>query len=307
MTASTVVKPGKKQKTSKDTLRALPWILPVLLLIFGVVVYPAGVMIYNSTRKISRTGLDKGSNGAANYGRIFTDPSFSVVLVNTLIWVVSVTVITIVVSLALAQFLDKVFPGRRIVRIAVIIPWASSVVMTTTLVYYALEPKFGYVQQMLYDLGITSSVQIGFTKQPLPGFLVAIAVAIFVSLPFTTYTILAGMQSIGNDVKEAAMIDGAGPIRTYFSVILPHLKPAIATATTINIINVFNNLPILKVLTGAIPGNRADITTTWMFKMIQQDSHLDWASALSVINFTIIILIIALYIVIVKPLKGVND
>lgn len=264
-------------------------------------------MIYNSTRKISRIGIDKGSAGSDNYIKVITNPDFGHILLNTFIWVVSVTVITIILSLALAQFLDKAFPGRRIVRIAVIIPWASSVVMTTTLVYYSLEPKFGYVQQLLYDLGFTPHLQIGFTKQPLPGFIVAICVAIFVSLPFTTYTILAGMQSIGNDVKEAAKIDGAGPIRTYFSVILPHLKPAVATATTINIINVFNNLPILKVLTGAIPGNKADITTTWMFKMIQQDGHIDWASALSVINFSIIILIIILYMVIVKPLKGVND
>ena len=96
---------------------------------------------------------------------------------------------------------------------------------------------------------------------------------------------LAGLQTIPEEVLEAAEIDGASPLRRYFSVILPILRPAIAVATIINIINVFNSLPILQTMTGSIPGYDADTTTTRIFKMIQADRQIDTASALSVVNF----------------------
>lgn len=289
------------------TLRALPWIGPVIILVFGIVAFPAGIMFYNSTRKISQTGKIKESVGFANYVRIFQMDELPRVLINTVVWVVVVVVVTIIISLALAQLLNMAFPGRRIVRAAVVIPWAASVVMTSTVIYYALEPRLGIVNRVLYDIGITASDQVGFTKNPGSAFAVAIAVAIFVSLPFTTYTILAGLQGVPNEVLEAASIDGAGAVRTYFSVVLPYLRPSVATATVINIINVFNSLPILKIITGGVPGNDADTTTTLMFKFIQVNKHQDWASALSVVNFFIVLSVIAIYVVVVKPMKQVDE
>ncbi|KWZ75293.1 MAG: sugar ABC transporter permease [Winkia neuii] len=288
-------------------LSALPWLAPVLILIGAIVAYPMALMVWNSTRKITRIGRDKGSVGLANYTRVLHDPALGRVLVNTAIWVIVVVALTIVLSLALANFLNKAFPGRRLVRLAVIIPWAASVVMTTTVVYYSLQPKLGIAQQFLKDIGITSRTDLGITSRPIPAFIVAIGVAIFVSLPFTTYTILAGHQAIGADVLEAARVDGASPSRTYFSIILPQLKPAIATATTINIINVFNNIPILQVMTGAIPGNSADTTTTLLFKYIRARGHVDWASALSVLNLVLMIVIIGIYLVLAKPMQGVDE
>ena len=298
-----------KNSTNKTSaaLRALPWIAPVLVLIAAIVAYPVGLMVWNSTRKISRIGRDKGFVGLDNYAKVLHDPALPRVLANTAIWVIAVVVITIVLSLALANFLNKAFPGRRLVRLAVIIPWAASVVMTTTVVYYSLQPKLGLAQQFLKDIGLTSRTDLGITSQPIPAFLVAIAVAVFVSLPFTTYTLLAGHQAITNDVLEAARVDGASKVRTYFSIILPQLKPALATATTINIINVFNNIPILQVMTGAIPGNSADTTTTLLFKYIRARGHVDWASALSVLNLVLMIVIIGIYLALAKPMRGVED
>ena len=116
-------------------------------------------------------------------------------------------------------------------------------------------------------------------------------VAVFVSLPFTTYTLLAGLQTIPDDVLEAARIDGAGRFASYWLVVLPMLRPAIAVATLINIINVFNSLPILRTMTGSIPGYDADTTTTLIFKLIQTERQIDTASALSVVNFGLVVVI----------------
>ncbi|MGX1694650.1 carbohydrate ABC transporter permease [Microbacterium keratanolyticum] len=294
-------KPG-----GRDLVRALPWIAPALVLIIGVVLFPAGVMFYNSTRKISLSGLDKGSVGFDNFVTVFTFSEFWPIFGRTIIWVVSVVAFTVIISLGLAQILNKAFPGRQIVRMAVIIPWAASVVMTTMVFYYGLEPYFGIINKFLVDVGLVSTPEgFGWTRNPETAFIWSIVIAIFVSLPFTTYTILAGLATVPADALEAAKMDGAGPVRTYWTIVLPQLRGALSVAVLINIINVFNSLPILKVMTGSIPGYGADTIMTMIFKYIELQKKVDVASALSVVAFLIVIVIVAAYVKIVKPMKEV--
>lgn len=289
---------GKK----RQVLASLPWIGPALLLIGTIVLFPAGYMVWTSTRDLSGFGVDRGPAGLDNYRRLLELDSLDRILANTAIWVVGVVAVTVVVSLALAQLLNQAFPGRRLVRLAVIVPWAASVVMTSVVILYGLDPYYGIVNRFLVDIGILDQ-PYGFTKRPTPAFIVSMATAVFVSLPFTTYVFLAGLQGIPEEILEAAEVDGAGPVRRYFSVILPSLRPALAVATIINIINVFNSLPILRTLTGSIPGYSADTTTTRIFKLIQADRQVDTASALSVVNFAIVLVIILVYLRVVRPMK----
>jgi len=281
---------------------AAPWLSGVLVLVAGVVVFPAGYMVWTSTRAISPFGVDRGGAGADNFRHVAALAGLPRVLLNTGVWVVGVVAVTVLVSLGLAQFLNKAFPGRRLVRLAVIVPWAASVVMTATVVYYGLDPFYGVVNRALVDIGWLDA-PFGFTKRPVPAFGVAMGVAVFVSLPFTTYTLLAGLQAVPEDLLEAARIDGAGPVATYRRVVLPLLRPAIAVATLINVINVFNSLPILRTMTGSIPGYDADTTTTLIFKLIQVDRHVDTASALSVVNFALVLVITLVYVRVARPMR----
>jgi multiple sugar transport system permease protein len=290
----------------RASLAALPWLAPAVLLICGVVLFPAGVMVYNSTRDISISGVDKGSAGFANYLEVFSFPYFWPILGRTVAWVVVVVGVTVVLSLGIAQILDKAFPGRRLVRMVVIIPWAASVVMTTMVVYYGLEPYFGIINRFLVDVGLVDTPEgYGWTRNPDTAFAWAVVVAIFVSLPFTTYTILAGLATIPTETLEAAKVDGASPARSYLTVVLPQLRGALSVAVLINIINVFNSLPILKVMTGSIPGYDADTVMTMIFKYIQNQHKVDVASALSVVAFVIVLVIVAVYVRVVRPMREV--
>ncbi|MGN6273133.1 MAG: carbohydrate ABC transporter permease [Protaetiibacter sp.] len=287
-------------------LAALPWIAPAVLLIVGVVLFPAGVMVYNSTRDISISGVDKGPAGFANYLEVFSFPYFWPILGRTVVWVVLVVGVTVVLSLGIAQILDKAFPGRRLVRMVVIIPWAASVVMTTMVVYYGLEPYFGIINRFLVDVGLVDTPEgYGWTRNPDTAFAWSVVVAIFVSLPFTTYTILAGLATIPAETLEAAKVDGASPARSYLTVVLPQLRGALSVAVLINIINVFNSLPILKVMTGSIPGYDADTVMTMIFKYIQNQHKVDVASALSVVAFVIVLVIVGVYVRVVRPMREV--
>ena len=284
------------------TVAAGPWLLPALVLILAVVVFPAIYMVWVSTRNISEFGVDRGAAGLDNYRRLVEFDAIGQVLTNTVLWVVGVVVVTVLVSLALAQFLDKAFPGRRLVRLAVIVPWAASVVMTSTVFVYGLDPFYGVINRFLVDVGILGE-PYGFTQRPVSAFLVSMAIAVFVSLPFTTYTLLAGLSAIPGEILEAAQVDGASPAAAYRRVVLPMLRPALAVATIINIINVFNSLPILRTITGSLPGYDADTTTTLTFKLIQTDRQIATASALSVVNFALVLVVIAVYLRVVRPMR----
>jgi multiple sugar transport system permease protein len=298
--------PNGRKPGWRDLIAALPWIGPALILIFGVVLFPAGVMFFNSTRDISVSGVDRGSAGFDNYIEVFAFPYFWPILGRTIVWVVTVVAVTVLVSLVIAQVLNKAFPGRRVVRLVVIIPWAASVVMTTMVVYYGLEPYFGIINTFLVDVGLVTTPEgYGWTRNPTTAFAWSIVVAIFVSLPFTTYTILAGLATVPGDTLEAAKMDGASPARTYFLIVLPQLRGALSVAVLINIINVFNSLPILKVMTDSIPGYDADTIMTMIFKYIQNQQKVDVASALSVVAFLIVIVIVAIYVKVVKPTREV--
>ncbi|MEU6565122.1 carbohydrate ABC transporter permease [Nocardia nova] len=286
--------------STRTTLRALPWIGPVLILIAAVVAFPTGYMIWTSTRDLSPYGSDRGSAGLGNFRRLFDISELGSIVVHTVVWVVAVVVITLALSAALAQFLAKDFPGRTLVRLAVLVPWAASVVMTTTVFAYLLDPDVGLINRFLVDIGVLDR-GFGFTERPLPAFLAAIGVAVFVSIPFTTYTILAGLQTIPAEVVEAGRIDGASAWQRYRHLILPQLRPAIAVAAVINIINVFNSLPILQILTGGIAGFGADTTTTLTYKLIRQNQQLDTAAALSVLNFVLIAVVIGVYLTLIRP------
>lgn len=288
--------------TSRALLASLPWIGPALLLIAAVVFFPAGYMVWTSFRDVSEFGVDRGPAGTANYQALLAFDALPRVLLNTVAWVVGVVLVTVLVSLALAQLLHQAFPGRRLVRLAVIVPWAASVVMTSVVFYYGFDPFYGIFNRALVDIGVLDQ-PYGFTRRPLPAFLLSMGVAVFVSLPFTTYTILAGLQTISEDVLEAAEIDGASASGRYLHVVLPNLRGALAVAALINIINVFNSLPILRTLTGSIPGYDADTTTTLIFKFIQAERQVDTASALSVLNFVLVLAVILVYLRAVRPMR----
>ncbi len=273
----------------------LPWILPMLLMIFGVVLWPVVEMVRTSLMKISSSGREKGFAGLDNYIELFSNANLVGTLIRTVVWVVVIVSITIFISLFLAQLLNAKFPGQRYVRWALIVPWAASVIMTATSFRWMLDGYYGVINRVLIDLGITKEGIdfLGRAESSIPWLII---VAVFVSLPFTTFVILAGLQTIPKEIFEAAQIDGSGAWKTYFSITFPMLTPALFVAAIINLINVFNSFPIIWVMTGGGPGYDTDTTTTLMYKLAFRSQEVGQSASLSVLNFAIILIFVALYL-----------
>ena len=276
---------------------ALLWLGPSLALIAAVVVYPVAALVRASLSRYSITGLYQGSMGASNYTRLLEQEALVTVVANTLIWVVAIVVVTIAASLGIAQLLNEEFPGRRLVRWALIVPWAASLIMTSKLFVWLYDYYFGLLNHVLITLRLLAA-PVDWLGNDATVMGAMIAVGIFVSVPFTTYVVLAGLAAIPGDVYEAARVDGASAWRSYRSVTLPLLRPALLVAVVLNVIYVFNSFPIVWTLNDRNPGFAHDTMITYMYKIAFKSALRDvgLAAALGVVNVLVILLAVVLYL-----------
>jgi len=288
---------GPRRARRATGWQALLWLGPSLALIGGVVAYPAAQLIRASLSQYSVTGLYQGSVGLQNYARLLGQEALTTVVANTVVWVTVIVVVTLLMSLGLAQFLDKSFPGRRLVRWALIVPWAASLIMTSKLFVWIYDYYFGILNPALQALGVLDH-PVDWLGDDSTVMGAMITVGIFVSLPFTTYVLLAGLQAIPPDVFEAARVDGASAWRTYRLVTFPLLRPALLVAAVLNIIYVFNSFPIVWTLNDRNPGFGHDTMITYMYKIAFKSSLRDvgLAAALGVVNVLLILLAVFVYL-----------
>ncbi|MFJ8622412.1 carbohydrate ABC transporter permease [Kitasatospora sp. NPDC093550] len=295
---TTTVRAGRRARPVRrrplwQRLGPLPWLAPAVLLILTVVVWPAAEMVRTSLRRIDTSGTDHGPAGLVKYHKLFDDPRLPAVLGWTVVWTVAVVGLTMLVSLALAQLFHQNFPGRRITRWALIAPWAASVLMTAIGFRWMLDQVAGVLNRLLLDLGLIDHARawLGDAGHAKPWL---VLVAVFVSLPFTTYTLLAGLQTVPGEVYEAAHVDGASRWQTYRKVTLPLLRPAFLVALVVNLINVFNSFPVIWGMTQG--GPNADTATTTVFMYMLRGYDVAESAAMSVVNFAVVIVMVLLFL-----------
>ncbi len=301
---NSAAKQPKKHKASHNVsfVSSLPWIGPALVLILLVVIWPVIELIRLSFTDISLAGSLLDFNGLNNYRDLLANTDLFPVVRRTLLWVFGIVFFTILLSLPIAQLINQNFPGRKYVRWALIFPWAASVVMTSMIWTWILDAYSGEFNLTLTQLGIISE-PVDWINNPGSSFYVLMWVAIFVSIPFTSFVLLAGLQSIPNDIVEAASVDGASSWQIYRRIKFPLLRNSLLIATIINLINVFNSFPIIWVMTRGGPGYETDTTTTFAYKLAFIESNMGQSTALGVFNFIIIMIIVAFYLRVTKATR----
>jgi multiple sugar transport system permease protein len=295
--SETKPKRTKKSKASHNVsfLSALPWIGPAMFLILLVVIWPVVILVRTSFTDISLAGSLLDFNGIQNYRDLFANVDLYPVLRRTFLWVFGIVFFTIALSLPLAQLINQNFPGRRFVRWALIFPWAASVVMTSMIWTWILDAYSGELNLTLTQLGLISE-PVDWIGNPGTSFYFLMWVAIFVSIPFTTFVLLAGLQSIPNDIVEAASVDGASSWQIYRRIKFPLLRNSLLIATIINLINVFNSFPIIWVMTKGGPGYDTDTTITFAYKLAFIEGNMGQSTALGVLNFVLILIVVGFYL-----------
>jgi multiple sugar transport system permease protein len=290
-------RPARTLRRRLAGFQTLLWLGPAIALIAFVVIWPIVTMIQTSFQNITPLGINIGSAGWSNFSQVFHNPVLPGILIRTLIWVVSAVSITMLLSLGLAWLFNQRFPGRRFARWAIIAPWAASVLMTALIFRWMLAPDSGVLYLFLHQIGLVSQFNEqtpDWLGQPDVALIAMIAVAVFVSLPFTTYVLLAGLQSIPADIYEAARVDGSSPWNTYRRITLPLLRPAFLVGAVINVMNVFNSFPIIWEMTRG--GADYDMATSTVFMYDLKNLFVGQAAAMAIINFVLVLIIVLVFL-----------
>jgi multiple sugar transport system permease protein len=259
---------------------ALVLLIPALLPIVILSVAPLIRGIYLGFTN-ARAGLDVPTNfiGLDNFRVLLKDDLFINSFKIGLIWAVSVTAIQFVLSLGLAILLSQQLRGRWLARSLALVPWAMPAVVVGIMWKLFFQPQAGVLNEILRrghlpgeNLDWLSSFQWA-----LPA---VIFVGVWAGMPQTTVALLAGLQSIQDDLHEAAAVDGATAWQRFRTITLPQLRPVIIAITSLDFIWNFNSFGLVYVLTEGGPAGKTQLPMLFAYNQAFKYGEFGYASAL---------------------------
>ncbi len=242
---------AKTRKRSSRTGITLPLIAPAVLILLAWSIIPLLMTLWFSAQHYNLIDpTQTGFAGIDNYRYLLTDPDFWTSLINTLILVGGTLIITVCGGTLLAVLYDQEFPGRTIARLLVIAPFF--VMPTVTALVWKnlmLHPIYGVVSALLRAVGLAPIDW--FSQVPL---LTLVIIVSWEWLPFAVLILLTAVQSLDHEQREAARMDGAGAIASFFYITLPHLRRAIGVVVMIETIFLLTIFAEIAVTTSGGPG-----------------------------------------------------
>ena len=271
-------------------------VLPALLPIVLFSVYPLLQGIYTGFTD-AQAGLNIVSTftGLENYRRLLSNTLFWNSFGIGLTWSFSVTIIQFFAALGLALLLNMDLRLRWLARTLALVPWAMPPVIIAIMWRLMLNPTYGPINQGIRALGLgDGSINwLGDFSLALP---TVIVVGVWVGMPQTTITLLAGLQSVPQELTEAAAIDGAGTWQRFRHVTLPALRPIILAITSLDLIWNFNSFGLVYVLTQGGPGGQTMLPMLFAYNEAFKYGNFGYAAAMGNVMVIVIAVFLILYL-----------
>ncbi|TXC91804.1 sugar ABC transporter permease [Metabacillus litoralis] len=300
---STYPNHGNKVKRKLNLSRMVPYlfIAPTTFIIIAFLFYPIGTVFYYSLQNYDLSApYYNGFIGLENFAKIFTeDKLFIPSLVNTLKWVVSQVGLQLVFGIIVALLLNQKFKFRGFFRAAAFIPWAISGVLAAVMWSLMYNEHMGVINDLLMRLGIINESK-AWLADTTTAFGAVIIAELWRGIPFFAITLLAALQSIPEELYEAAKVDGAGRWKSFLHITLPQLKNTIILTTLLRTIWEFNNVDLIFNLTGGGPAHDTTTLTMYIAEQAVHGSNFGYGSALTVISFGILLLFAMFYLKITR-------
>ena len=274
-------------------------LVPAFAILLGVVFYPIVLTFWYSLHRIDLRFPNLGTPfvGLGNYEGLLVDPFYSApfgqaVFFTVLFAVVSVT-LEMLLGLAAALLMHKPPFASGLTRAVVLIPWAVPGVVAATIWRFMLDVQAGVFNTTLLSLNLEP---INFLGQSWPAFWSLVAAGVWKTTPYVGLLLLAGLQTIPEDVYEAAKVDGANAWQRFRRVTLPLLRPAILVALLFRFLDAIRTFDLPLTLTDGGPAGSTTSLSILAYRTFFQASNFGVGSALSVVNFFAALLFAMLFI-----------
>ena len=262
---------------------------PALLVILAVVLFP---FLFNVILSFSNANLyhirDWRLIGFAQYASVFRQTLFWSILLKTALW----TVVNIVFHVAIGVFLaivlhQKFIRGKSAWRVALILPWALPQYISALTWRGMFNYEYGAVNLLITKYLHLSPVQ--WLTSPFEAFLAVIITNIWLGFPFMMVIALGGLQSIPDELYEAADVDGASKWFQFWNITAPLLRPVMIPAITLGTVWTFNNINVVWLVSNmGEPADSTHILVSYVYKAAFNMYRFGWAAALSVVIFAIL-------------------
>lgn len=283
---------GKGRLVGKNT--PYLFIAPAFIVMAIMVFYPLGYGFWLSLTNMSlRTFKNPGFVGLQNYIRVFQDPEVLATFIRTIIWTFVNVFFHVTIGLFLAILLNRKLPGKSILRVFLIIPWAMPQYIAALTWKGMFNQNFGAINLMLGWFGIQN---LPWLSDPKLTFYAAIITNIWLGFPFMMMITLGGLQSIPAELYEAADIDGASPWNKFKDITLPLLKPTLTPAIILGTIWTFNMLNIIIILAGGYGNKETQILVTDVYRLAFNFYRYGFAAAYSVLIFLFLLVFSVIYV-----------
>jgi multiple sugar transport system permease protein len=267
-----------------DYAYVLPAIVVMLIVIAYPVYYTAELSFYQTPPSLQLK--DKIFNGVDNYTAILSSAVFWKVTGNTVIWTLASTIIAFLLGLGCALALHREFVGRGVLRAVLLIPWVVSAVAASYVWRWLYHSDFGVIGAALVQLGITDRPPnfIDNVDTVLPSLIV---VNIWREFSFAMIMLMAGLQTVPEQLLRAARVDGASAWQRFWHVTMPHLRGVSTVTILLLAVSNFNSFIIPWIMTGGGPSNASHIWITHIYELAFGRQRWGVASAYSVLLFVI--------------------
>jgi len=263
----------------RDRLFGLGLVAPTLLVTLALLAYPLLASFWYSLFDVRLGGRTSRFVGLDNYLSVVTDPVFVPALIRTVLFAVTVTVLTVVMGLGFALVLDGEFRGRTLLRGLMILPWALSQTTLALAIGWIFNSTFGPVNGLLAQLGVIDEY-IAWFRDGRTVLAVVVLGIVWSLVPFATLLFLGALQTVPQDLIKAARVDGAGSLRRFQLVVLPHIRETALIVTMLAALNGFLVFAPIYILTGGGPGTETTLLAWWGYRTGFRDLQLGESAAI---------------------------
>lgn len=242
--------------------------------------------------------------GINNFINLFQDNLWGLVVRNTISWTIGSTIFSFLLGLGAALLIHTRLPGMRIFSAILVVPYVIGQVTAAYAWRWLMHGDFGVISQTLIQLDLIRR-PIPFLQSPDLVMPALVLVNTWKSFPFAMIMILAGLQTIPEELYRAAKVDGANAWQQFIEITIPQLMPVIMVTTVLSIIGNMNSFTIPYVMTGGGPAHQSEIIITWVNNLSFQSLRFGYSSAVAVVLF-IVLFIFSFFYVRTLSTRGAN-
>jgi multiple sugar transport system permease protein len=280
---------------NREDVLAYVLLTPTLLFLGAFVAYPFvfGVWLSLSNRVVGQPGAFVG---IANFVENWDSAIYRQTVRNTIFYTAVATSLRFIFGMVLALLLNRDFRFKRFARAALLFPWIVPTALSTLAWTWIFDDRYGILNWLIVNWGIAKRGPL-WLGDPTLAMVAVIAVTVWRGIPFFGITILAALQSVPDDLYDAAAVDGANHLRRFWHVTLPWIMPLVSVVLLLNVIWTFSEFQVVRVLTGGGPTNSTHLFSTLAYQVGMGAGRIGVGASIALSMFPVLAIVVVVVLI----------